>query len=141
MKIMIDLNVVLDVVQKRVPHYYASAAVLSKVLNKEAVGFLPGHALTTISYLVNKYANQQQANEVVDWLLNHFEIRSANKSHFIRAQSLAMDDFEDAVVASLAEAAECDCIVTRNASDFEKSPVIALTPDEFLKRTEVDSRQ
>jgi predicted nucleic acid-binding protein len=132
MKIMIDLNVLLDVVQKRTPDYYASSAVLSKVLNHEVSGFLPGHALTTIYYLVSRYSNKRRADEVIDWMLMHFEVVSADKPVFARSRGLKMNDFEDAVVASLAESAGCDYIVTRNVSDFKSSPIIALTPEEFL---------
>ena len=41
-------------------------------------------------------------------------------------------DFEDAVVASMAEFARCEYIVTRNVSDFVGSPIPAVSPEEFL---------
>jgi hypothetical protein len=44
-----------------------------------------------------------------------------------------MPDFEDSVVAAVAAAAGCDYIVTRNVRDFTGSPVLAVTPAEFLK--------
>jgi len=43
-----------------------------------------------------------------------------------------MSDFEDAVIASAAEAAECMWIVTRDLDDFSNSPVTPITPEEFL---------
>lgn len=134
MKIMIDLNVVLDVVQKRMPYYDHSAAVISKVLDRDMTGVLPGHAITTIYYLVDKHISRQKADAVIDWLLQNFEVVPLHKTHFLRARDLAMSDFEDAVVASLAEAAGCDWIVTRNISDFQKSPIAAITPTELLVR-------
>jgi hypothetical protein len=47
---MVDLNVLLDVVQRREPFYAASAAALSKLLTPESTGCIPGHALTTLDY-------------------------------------------------------------------------------------------
>lgn len=44
------------------------------------------------------------------------------------------NDFEDAVVAGLAEASQCDLIITRNVSDFANSPIAAMTLEEFVKR-------
>jgi hypothetical protein len=41
--------------------------------------------------------------------------------------------FEDAVVASVAEATGSDYILTRNVPDFAGSPVPAMTPTEFLE--------
>ena len=132
MKIIIDLNVLLDVIQKRQPHYDASAKVLSRVLNGQVDGVLPGHAVTTIYYVVAKYADRNRADDAVDWMINHFAIEAAGKAVFVRARSLNMKDFEDAVVAALAERTGCDYIVTRNVADFAGSPVPAITPLAFL---------
>jgi len=37
-------------------------------------------------------------------------------------------------VASLAQASQCDHVVTRNVPDFGGSPVPAITPTDFLSR-------
>ena len=132
MKIMIDLNVMLDVFQARDPYYHASASVISNVLNKEISGLLPSHAITTIHYITSKYSGKQKSDETIDWMLTHFEIAAADKTSFVRARKMEISDFEDGVVASLAELTGCDLIVTRNISDFKKSPVKSLTPEEFL---------
>ena len=68
MRVMLDLNVLLDVVQRRDPFYAASAATLSKVLTREVTGCIPGHALTTLYYLVSRQAGKAKAGELVDWL-------------------------------------------------------------------------
>jgi len=130
--ITIDLNVVLDVVQKRQPHYAASAAVLSLVVERRMTGLLPAHALTTIHYIVDRFAGRKKAGEFVDWLLLHFEVAPAGKTELIRARELEFSDFEDAVVAACAIQAESDLIITRNIADFAGSPVPAVTPEEFL---------
>ncbi len=132
MKWMLDLNVVLDVLQRRDPFYLASAKILSKVLKGEASGCLAAHALTTIHYIVRRHANLKGADDAIDWLLSNLEIVPQDRMSFIRARSLSFSDFEDAALASVAEAAGCDYIVTRNVADFANSPVQALTPDELL---------
>lgn len=132
MKVVLDLNIILDVVQKRAPFYFTSATVLSKILENEHAGYLPGHAVTTLYYLVQRYADKARADEIIDWLLVHFEIIPQDKVHFVRARTLAMPDFEDAAFVTAAEAARCDLILTRNLSDFARSPVAAMSPEEFL---------
>lgn len=134
MKVMLDLNVLLDVLQARHPYYHASASVISKVLNKKISGLLPSHAITTIHYVVSKYSGKQKADESIDWILDHFDISTSDKTAFVRARNLRFSDFEDSVVASLAEAAQCEVIITRNIADFKQSPVSALTPEEFLNQ-------
>ena len=132
MKITLDLNVVLDVVQNRVPYYQDSAEVLSRARAGEFAAVLPSHAVTTLYYVLAKAAGSAKADQTVDWLLTHFEIAVADKAIFRRARQLALADFEDAVVSSLAEAAKCDYVVTRNVPDFAGSPVPAVTPTDFL---------
>ena len=41
--------------------------------------------------------------------------------------------FEDAVVAATAARENLDYLITRNTDDFDKSPVPAITPADFLK--------
>ena len=132
MKVMFDLNIVLDMVQRREPHYRLSAAALSTVVQGEVQGMFPSHGVTTVHYLVSRYANKQRANELVDWLCNRFEIGAAGRRELIRARGLPLADFEDAVVCAVAEAYGCDGIVTRNLGDFTRSPVRPLSPEEFL---------
>ena len=54
------------------------------------------------------------------------------RTELLRARALGWADFEDAVVAAAAEAAGCHRILTRNVRDFVRSPVLAVTPEEFL---------
>jgi len=129
---MLDLNVLLDVVQRREPFYTASAAVLSQAVERPNVASLPSHALTTLHYIGSKYANQEQAGILIDWILANLEVVPQDRSQFLRARSLNFDDFEDAALASAAEASGCELIVTRNVADFGSSPVPAVTPEELL---------
>lgn len=129
---MLDINVLLDVAQQREPFYAASAAVLSQTVEGPNVACLPGHALTTLHYIVSKYAGREQAGTLVDWVLAHLEIVPQDRAQFVRARSLKFTDFEDAALASAAEASACELIITRNVADFDSSPVPAVTPEEFL---------
>lgn len=137
--ILIDLNVLLDVLQRREPHYRSSAAVLEKVLRHEEQGLLAAHAVTTTHYLVSRYQNREKADMTTRWLLEHFDIATVGRAEISRANRLSWKDFEDAVVAAAAESAGCRIIVTRNVKDFRESPVLALTPDEYLLHDEHDN--
>lgn len=132
MKVMFDLNVMLDVVQRREPHYAASAAALSKVVEGGLEGVFPSHGVTTLHYLIARYGGRLRADEFVDWLLLRFTIGVAGRAEFHRARGLLLPDFEDAVVCAVAEVTGCDGIVTRNLGDFTRSPVKVLSPHELL---------
>ncbi len=129
---MLDINVLLDVFLHRQPHYAASAQVVSRVASGDISGIVSAHGLTTVFYLAQKQADRTTAEGAVDHLIRHFHIASLDKAGWQRARSLPFTDFEDAVIASVAEGSRCDYIITRNIAHFTGSPVPALTPADFL---------
>ena len=133
MKVTVDLNVLLDVAQNRLPHYHASEEVVHRVRRGEFAAVLPGHALTTLHYILEKYSGTALANQTLDGLLADFAIHPVDKANFQRARQLPLSDFDDAVVAVTAEATRSDFIVTRNVADFVGSSVPAITPIDFLE--------
>jgi len=133
MKVLLDLNVLLDVIQNRQPHYNDSARVLSAARSGQFDALIPFHAVTTIFYLVERAQDTATASQTVDWLLKHFDVPMADKHTLLHARSLKLKDFEDAVVASVAARHGCDFIVSRNAVDFSASPAKAISPADFLK--------
>ena len=130
--ILIDLNVLLDVIQERQPHFSSSAALLDYLLKQESKAWVPAHAITTIHYLVARHASRKAADQAVDWLLARFRVAPVSSTELLRARALALNDYEDAVVVAAAEQAECETIVTRNIADFTESPIPARTPEEYL---------
>ena len=132
MKAMFDLNVLLDVLQARQPWMRASGELCAKAVRGDIEGLVASHAVTTLHYVLRKHAGQEVAAKDIDWLLAFFTVVPADKAVFLRARALPMGDFEDAVVAASAESAHCDVVLTRNLSDFAKSPVPALSPEEAL---------
>jgi predicted nucleic acid-binding protein len=133
-KVTVDINVLLDVFQKREPHYAASARVLAMVQQGEVTGVFPAHGFTTLYYLVRKHATRPDAEAAMDDVLRHFEVGNLEAAGWARARALPMTDFEDAVVAVVAEEAASEFIITRNTGDFTHSPVPAITPVEFLSQ-------
>lgn len=119
--ILVDLNVILDVVQKREPHYGASAALLDLVAGGSIKAMISAHCFTTIHDIIERYQGPEPANWTVD--------RKAELSH---ARLQNWNDFEDAVTAAVAEAAGCHYIVTRDLSGFLKSKTQFLSPEEYL---------
>ncbi len=132
MNLMFDVNVLLDVIQLREPRFASSAEVCARAVRKEFAAFVPAHAVTTLAYVVRRYAGAKKEAEVLDWLLAHFKVASIGHLDLLRARAYGWTDFEDAVVATLAEANGCRLILSRNVRDFKKSSVPAMTPEEFL---------
>ncbi len=134
MTVTLDINVLLDVFQKREPHYAASAQVVSLVTSGRLAGVCPAHGLTTLYYLVRKYASKPDAEDAMDRVLRHFQIGNLEAADWQQARGLPFVDFEDAAVATVARATASAFIITRNVDDFAGSPVPAITPVDFLSQ-------
>ncbi len=132
MRALIDTNVILDVLLRRDPHYSHSAEIWALVEQGLAQGSIAAHAVTTVHYVVRKHLGAPRATEVIRLVLDVFDVADVSAAVLARSIALEWPDFEDAVTASAALAANCDLIVTRDTSGFSRSPVKALTPRSAL---------
>lgn len=128
MKILIDLNIILDYLEDRVPFADEAERILE---NEKNDLFVSAHMVTTAFYLMHTHGREIQ-DAAVDFILNTFTIVPCDKTILSSARTLGFADYEDAVVAAAAKKAKCAYIITRNKRDFANSPVPALTPGEFL---------
>ena len=129
-RILIDVNVVLDVLLNRKPHVTSASAVWAAIERGRAEGLLSAHAVTTIHYLNTKAVGARAARETTDALLSVFGVAAVDEGVIRTANAFAWNDFEDAVTAAAAQRAKCSAIVTRNPADFSDSPVRVLVPEE-----------
>ena len=134
MKILLDTNVLLDVVEKREAYFLDSYEVFLKSARKEIEAIIGAGSVTDIYYIVNK--NCKNAEYALKAIIDMLKIVSAvdtKASDINEAIKLGFPDFEDAVVAATALRENADYIITRNTVDYKKSPVPAISPKEFLK--------
>ena len=129
-RLLLDVNIVLDVLLDRRPFAESASAVWAAVETGGAEGVLAAHALTTLHYLNTKAAGQRVARDTTEALLTVFEVAAVDKTVLSDAVHLGWPDFEDAVTAAAARRSDCDAIVTRNPGDFKRSPVRVLSPSE-----------
>ena len=129
-RVLLDVNVVLDVLLDRKPFAEDSAAVWSAVELGRAKGLLSAHAVTTLHYLNSRAVGPRAARETTDALLSVFDVAAVDGRVLDAALALGWTDFEDAVTAAAARRAKCDAIVTRNPRDFKGAHVRVLAPAE-----------
>ena len=129
-RILLDVNLVLDVLLDRAPHADAASDVWSAVETGRVQGFLSAHAVTTVHYLNAKAVGQRKGRDTTEALLSVFEVAPVDEAVMRSALALRFKDFEDAVTAAAAQRARCAAIVTRNPADFRRSPVRVITPRE-----------
>lgn len=132
MKLLIDINVVLDVVLEREPWARDAALLLATVDMRRAEGYVAGHTVTTVHYLVARARGRQAAASAVSDLLRIVEVVPLGGADFQQALAMGLDDFEDAVQVAAGLRAGADYVVTRNEKDFRGTPLAARSPGEVL---------
>ena len=127
-RLLLDLNILLDVLLDRRPHSEGSLALWAAAIQAEIEVLIPAHGVTTIFYVTARQKTAAFAKTAVTELLTVASIALLDERTLRRALALDWDDFEDAVCAACAEALSCDLLVTRDAAGFKKSPVLAVDP-------------
>jgi predicted nucleic acid-binding protein len=130
--LLVDTNVVLDVVLNRQPWAGDAAALLDAVAKGRAQGFIAGHAVTTVDYIVDRQHDHATAATAVSDLLQLLSVVPLGTADFQRALGLALRDFEDGVQAAACLQVSADYLVTRNPKDFQGAPVTTRAPGEVL---------
>lgn len=131
-KVMIDLNVVLDVLQEREPFYKASAALLAAVETGMIEGYLAAHSLTTLFYLIQKGKSSADARAMITNLLQFLKIATIDQSTIEQSLNLDYRDFEDAVQMIAAIQCKADYLITRNIKDYKPALLPVIQPIDFM---------
>ena len=129
---LIDLNILLDVLQRREPFYEASARLLAAAETGRVEGWLAAHSVTTLFYLVAKDQSPEQARATITSLLQFLSIAPVTQATIEQALNLSCRDFEDAVQMMAAMQCKADFLVTRNSKDYQPALLPVLQPVEFL---------
>ena len=132
MRLLIDANILLDVLQKRLPHYEYSAQIWNLCANHEAEGMVSSLTFANIVYVMRRHLDAETVCQIADMLGRVFVFADFTADDLQAAARLRWQDYEDAVQAATAKRLEASCIITRNGKDFKDSPVPVATPEDFL---------
>lgn len=134
MKLLIDANILLDVLQNRKPYVQSSSVIWKLCETKKVEGYISTLTFANLVYVMRKELDPQKIQEILHTLCIIFNFVDLNPSDLSRAAELKWNDFEDAVQSVTAMRVHADYIITRNVRDFVKSRVTAFTPAELLAR-------
>lgn len=134
MRLLIDANILLDVLQSREPHVHTSSIIWKLCETEKAKGYVSALTFANLVYIMRKELEPKKIEEILQALSLIFEFTDFSVSDLSRAARLGWADFEDAIQSVTAERIHADYIITRNVRDFAKSKVIAFTPSELIER-------
>lgn len=134
MRLLIDGNIILDVLQKREP-YYADSAKVWKLCETDIVeGRVSALTFADLVYVLRKELDEEKIGELFKNLSLIFGFEDLKVADINAAADMQWHDFEDAVQAATAKRIHADSIITRNVRDYNRSEVAVFTPSEFLAR-------
>jgi len=130
-KLYFDTNIIIDILKRREPFFANSNKIFMLAAEEKIEGIVGTSAITDIYFIIRK----QYADTAVKFIFDILEIIKPVDTlveDIFSASELGIADFEDAVIAAIAQREKADYIITRSAKDYSKSPIPAITPDEFL---------
>ena len=131
-RILFDSDVLLDVLTQREPFFILSAQALNLVARSDVQGYVAGHSVTNIFYILRRQIGSENAREKLSLLLQKLQVASITNTVIHTALKSPISDFEDAVVSEAAKTVNVEFIITRNVEDFVLSSIPVLLPDVFL---------
>ena len=134
MKILIDINVILDVLCNRKEFVDDSAKIFKLCEVKKLTGYISALSIPNIVYIMRKELDEEKIREVIEKLSLVVDIVDLKVEDLKKASMLNFDDYEDAVKSQKATRIKADYIVTRNLKDYKNSKVMAINPTELLER-------
>ena len=133
MRILVDTNICLDILQKRPGLFQSSRDALIFASNKGYKLYITTATVMDIMYITRKsFSDNVQQRVTVEEFISVFKLLKVSKADIKYAFSGVMKDFEDAVQSKCAKNHGIKLIITRNIKDFVNSPVKAMTPEDFL---------
>jgi predicted nucleic acid-binding protein len=133
-KILLDLNVILDVVLDRAPFVTDALALCRECAEGRADGYVSAISIPTLFYVVRKAKGVDVAHESVRLCLDSFDISPVTREELVLARTFQGNDFEDNLQIACAVASGLEAIITRDLVDFGHSPIAVMTPREWLAK-------
>lgn len=134
MRVLLDVNVILDALLQRAPWRCDAEAILQADADGRLTCAATTHSLATVFYLSRKTIGTAGARTAVRQFLAALEILGVDEQTSRDADAMPGSDFEDNILIAAAVTHSFDAIVTRSSADFTHSPVPAYESAELLRR-------
>ncbi|MBK7426192.1 MAG: PIN domain-containing protein [Saprospiraceae bacterium] len=135
MKIFLDVNVLVSVLNKEFPIFSYSSRVLSLCDHPRFEVFTSPICLAIAFYFAEKKSGTQLAKEKINLLISKIKITNTDSRVVQQAiQNPAVHDFEDGIKYYSALYSDCKVIITEDKNDFYYSEIEVLGCVDFLKK-------
>lgn len=135
MRIFLDANVLVSVLNKEYPFFTYTSRIIS-------LADKPGYALFTTPvclaiafYFAEKKFKNVVAKRKVAILCKHIRIAPTDKTSVEKTlENPAINDFEDGIEYYAAIESRCECLITEDTNDFYFSEIEVITSQNFFEK-------
>ena len=135
MKLFLDANVLVSVLNKEYPLFTYSSRVLSLADKRNYTLYTSPICLAIAFYFAENKSGTSMAKKKIEVLANNLSITATGKDEVIRSlQNKRINDFEDGIEYYAAKKNECDVIITEDINDFYFSDIEIIRSKDFLEK-------
>ena len=135
MKIFLDANVLVSVLNKEYPLFTYSSRVLSLSDKKTHTLYTSPICLAIAFYFAEKKSGTSMAKKKIEVLANNLSIATVGKEETLKSlQNKRVNDFEDGIEYYAAKTNKCDAIITEDINDFYFSDIEIIRSKDFLEK-------
>lgn len=142
MKVFVDANIIVSVLNKEYPLFTHTSRILSLADSDGFQIYTSPVCLAIAFYFAGKKYRSTKAKEKIGLLCEHIEIAEATKSSVQKAlKNKSVLDFEDGLEYYSAEESKCTCLVTEDINDFHFATMEVLTSENFFSKYMKENRK
>ncbi|MEO7265385.1 MAG: PIN domain-containing protein [Ferruginibacter sp.] len=135
MRIFLDANILVSVLNKEYPLYTHSARILSLIDNKRYTVYTSPICLAIAWYFAEKKSGSALAKEKMNLLAKKISITEVNERIVqLCLANKKINDFEDGLEYYSAEKSKCAIIITEDKNDFYFSEIEVMSSKSFAEK-------
>ncbi|SRR6185312_3970354 len=135
MRIFLDANILVSVVNKEYPLFTNTARILSLADSNRFQLYTSPICLAITFYFAEKKFKSEVAKTKIRLLSQHIYCTTADENTVAKTlKNPAINDFEDGLEYYSALESKCKCIITEDVDDFYFSKIEVLRSEEFFKK-------
>jgi predicted nucleic acid-binding protein len=133
MRIFLDANILVSVLNKEYPLFTYAARIISLADNKKFTVYTSPVCLAIAFYFAEKKSGTSLAKQKIKLLSEKISITTIGKNEVIQAlENKQVNDFEDGIEYYAALHNKCDVIVTEDTGDFYFADIKICKAQHFL---------
>lgn len=135
MRIFLDANILVSVVNKEYPLFTTTARILSLADSNRFELYTSPVCLAITFYFAEKKFKSEVAKTKIRVLSQHVYCTTVDENTVAKTlKNPAINDFEDGLEYHSALESKCNCIISEDVSDFYFSKIEVLKSEEFFKK-------